>query len=486
MIEFKYRPDVDGLRAVAVSIVVLFHADLGFSGGYVGVDVFFVISGFLITGLILKEQAANNFRLSNFWTRRIRRIIPASSVMVFAVLIAGGILFTPRDYTDLGKSMISQQLMLSNVYFWRNTGYFAGPGDLKPLLHTWSLAVEEQFYLIYPFLLVFLRRWPKWLTGVFLAGVCFVSFAISQWGVAHQHAEAAFFLLPTRAWELIAGGLICFVPPPNRIKDWHLELWSWLAIAGILMAGWCYTASTPFPGAAAILPCGSAAILIYTNAQRLTIVGRILALKPVVSIGLLSYSLYLWHWPILSCCRYYYHQRIGVWGGAAAILVSFVLAYLTWRFIETPFRRRTVVKSKLGLISSAIAVACILLVASNIVVGTSGLPMRYDKETQRIFATMNQIEFRHQVSVADVLSDKLPRFGSVDRIPRIMVWGAPTQWHLFRRSMRFVTFTGWQGCKRLMQARCHLSNFQRLARGQHLRIFRMPSLVTSFATKLKS
>jgi len=422
MIEFKYRPDVDGLRAVAVSMVLLFHAGLGFPGGYVGVDVFFVISGFLITGLILKEQEADTFKLSNFWVRRIRRIIPASTAMVLAVLVAGGFLLIPGDFEDLGKSMISQQLMLSNVYFWRNTGYFAGPGDLKPLLHTWSLAVEEQFYLVYPFLLVFLRRWPKWLMGAVLAAISVVSFAISQWGVNH-HPDAAFFLLPTRAWELLVGGLIWFAPPPNSLKDWHLELLSWLAIAGILLSGWLFTASTPFPGATALLPCGSAALLIYTNSRRQTVVGRFLAMPPIVFIGLLSYSLYLWHWPILAFCRYRSEESIGIAGGTAAIAVSFVFAYLSWRFIETPFRTRTVLKTRLGLVSAAISVAFMLLVASTVVIWTEGLPVRFRKETQRIFATMEQVEFRHEVPVADVLSDKLPRFGATDRIPRILVWG---------------------------------------------------------------
>ena len=221
MIDFKYRPDVDGLRAVAVTLVLLFHAGLGFSGGFIGVDVFFVISGFLITGLILKEQESGKFSLANFWVRRIRRIIPAATVVVVAVLVAGFFILLPRDYEDLGKSAIAQQLMLSNVYFWRNTGYFDGPADLKALLHTWSLAVEEQFYLGYPFLMMLLHRFGRKVTVGALTFLGVGSLIVSVYGVEH-HPSATFFLLPTRAWELLIGGLICFLPKPTRVPSWLL------------------------------------------------------------------------------------------------------------------------------------------------------------------------------------------------------------------------------------------------------------------------
>ena len=166
MIDLKYRPEIDGLRAVAVVMVLLFHADLGFSGGFVGVDVFFVISGFLITGLILKRQKENNFRLSDFWGRRIRRILPASIATSALTLFVGGFLLFPEDYATLGKSALFQQLMASNYYFWQNTGYFDAPAELQPLMHTWSLAVEEQFYLFYPLLLLGLGKFAHPVCGL--------------------------------------------------------------------------------------------------------------------------------------------------------------------------------------------------------------------------------------------------------------------------------------------------------------------------------
>jgi peptidoglycan/LPS O-acetylase OafA/YrhL len=286
MIESKYRPDIDGLRAVAVLLVVLFHARWGFTGGFVGVDVFFVISGFLITGMMLKEQQSGTFRLADFWIRRVRRIIPASLVMVVAVLVAGAFLLLPHDYETLGESAISQQFMLANVYFWRNTGYFDAPAEQRRLLHTWSLAVEEQFYLGYPILFALVQRIPKKLTVLLLLAISAVSFAVSEWGVWH-HPSATFFLLPTRAWELLMGGLLCFAPPPTRFKDWQLGLASLVGLGGIVVAGWFFSSSTPFPGRNALLPCAAAALLIYANSSRLTWIGRALAARPVVLVGLI-------------------------------------------------------------------------------------------------------------------------------------------------------------------------------------------------------
>lgn len=199
MLESKYRPDVDGLRAVAVIMVLLFHAGLGFPGGYIGVDVFFVISGFLITGLILKDIAEGKFTLAGFWNRRIRRIIPASTFVVVGTLVAGGFALWPSNYEELAKSTIAQQLMFANVFFWRSSGdYFGGAAELSPLLHTWSLAVEEQFYIGYPFVLLFLKRFSRWTTTIVLTVLGITSFALCEWGL-QVYPTATFYLLPSRA-----------------------------------------------------------------------------------------------------------------------------------------------------------------------------------------------------------------------------------------------------------------------------------------------
>ena len=379
MIDFKYRPDVDGLRAVAVTMVILFHAGLGFTGGFIGVDVFFVISGFLITGLILKEQDAGKFSLANFWVRRIRRIIPAATVMVVAVLIAGFFLLLPSDYEDLGKSTIAQQLMLSNVYFWQNTGYFDGPSDLKPLLHTWSLAVEEQFYLGYPFLLMFLHRFGRRATFATLATLCIGSLALSEYGV-HHYPSATFFLLPTRAWELLIGGLICFLPKLSRVPAWTLTGASWISLAAILGVGWAYTSTTTFPGLTAIVPTASTAILIYANSSRQSFPAAILASKLFVFVGLISYSLYLWHWPILAFLRYRFGEKLEIADAVLAIIAASMFAITSWVIVERPFRKGTRLSRPRTASAFAMVVALVVVSFSGIIRLDSGSRYRFSDD----------------------------------------------------------------------------------------------------------
>ena len=208
-----YRPDVDGLRGVAIVLVLLFHGTKICPGGFIGVDVFFTISGFLITGLLLDEQQRGGIRIVDFWIRRVRRLLPAATLMVLATLVAGFFIMFPEDYDALAKSAVAQQLFSSNVYFWRKAEYFDGSAELKPLLHTWSLAVEEQFYVAYPLLLMLLGRLPRHIMAASLLMMAAASLGISDWGV-RAYPQMAFYLLPSRAWEILLGGLICFAPPP--------------------------------------------------------------------------------------------------------------------------------------------------------------------------------------------------------------------------------------------------------------------------------
>ena len=207
MPSLSYRPDVDGLRAVSVLGVLLFHAGLGVSGGFVGVDVFFVISGFLITSILFRELESGTFTLADFWVRRIRRILPAISCLVFVVLAVGYFTLDPKALRDLSKSSIAQSLISANIFFYNDIGYFAERADYKPLLHTWSLAVEEQFYLFYPLVVTLLFNWARKLLVPVLCAVAIASLVLSIYATP-QHQSACFFLLPARAWELLAGGLI--------------------------------------------------------------------------------------------------------------------------------------------------------------------------------------------------------------------------------------------------------------------------------------
>ena len=227
----KYRAHVDGLRAVAVLPVLFFHADLGFTGGYVGVDVFFVISGFLITGLILRDLDAGKFSIVKFWERRVRRIMPALAVVVLASLAAGWFLLLPQGFKELGESAVAQTLLSSNIYFWIKSwigvGYFTPDAEVKPLLHTWSLAVEEQFYLFFPFLLLALKRIARHSIVPAILLLAGISFALSVW-CSYRYPSANFYLLPTRAWELLIGSFLAAIPVQQRITArWLTESLSW-------------------------------------------------------------------------------------------------------------------------------------------------------------------------------------------------------------------------------------------------------------------
>jgi len=299
-----YRTDIDGLRAFAVLLVVLFHAGLGFSGGFIGVDVFFVISGYLITGIIVRETESNQgFSLKKFWQRRIHRILPAVLAMVVCVLLIAPFLMISKDLIAVAKSAISQSLMASNFRFARMpSGYFSTTTELWPLLHTWSLAVEEQFYIFYPLALsLVVKRFRRYAAACIWV-LILVSF-ITSIVLTPVSPSFSFYLLPTRAWELGLGAALA-IHPPMRFSLLVSHSASLLGLALIIGASLVMDSSTPFPGAAASIPCLGAALIIGVrsragNGRRWWLENRLF-----VGIGLLSYSIYLWHWPIFSFLRY--------------------------------------------------------------------------------------------------------------------------------------------------------------------------------------
>lgn len=349
-----YRCDIDGLRAVAVLAVILFHASPWVSGGYVGVDVFFVISGFLITGQIASELDDRRFSLAAFWVRRVRRIWPAAFAVTIAVLAAGWLMLMPSDYVATALDARAQALMLANVHLWKNLplGYFAPASDSRPLLHMWSLAVEEQFYVFLPLVMMALWRLGRnrcaWLLGM----LALVSFASSVAWLPSQ-PKAVFYLLPFRAWELLLGSLLALgtAQPRARSGDdeprpgwWRLvaEAGSMLGLGAILGCCFGYAKTTSFPAAAAVPPCVGAALIIAaygTPAGRVPVINRLLSLPPLPTIGKLSYSLYLWHWPVLAFIRYCVAEP-SVPMLVSAMAVVLPVSYLSWRWIEQPFRLR--------------------------------------------------------------------------------------------------------------------------------------------------
>jgi peptidoglycan/LPS O-acetylase OafA/YrhL len=336
--DVKYRPDVDGLRAVAIVPIVLFHAGLdGLSGGFVGVDIFFVISGYLITTIILRDIGQDRFSLVRFYQRRIARIFPALFVMLVTALVAGLLLLLPTEIEALAWSAAAAAASLANVYFWATTDYFAQAAEATPLLHTWSLGVEEQFYLFYPLLLLGIQRFfPSRLRQILWLMVT-ASFVVG--GVmAIQWPAAGFYLLPARAWQLGLGGLIAAGAFPDIRSIARREL---LAAAGaaLIVTAYCIIRSdSAFPVPWAILPC-TGAILLIAYAPG-TIVGQALVLSPMVALGRISYSVYLWHWPIITFWRLEHGFQLSAVGMVIVTAASFTAGTLSYLIVERPFNHR--------------------------------------------------------------------------------------------------------------------------------------------------
>lgn len=343
----KYRREVDGLRAVAVLPVLLFHGGIaGFSGGFVGVDIFFVISGYLITTIIVEELDRGEFSLLNFYERRARRILPALFLVMACSAPFAWMLLEPGRLRDYSQSVVAVSAFASNILFWSESGYFAPSAELKPLLHTWSLAVEEQFYVIFPLMMMFLWRLGRRVAAGVIFMVWLASVLYSHWGTLHR-PEAAFYLLPARFWEIATGSLIVLllrrslpVATAGDINDSRSsEALSGIGLALIVISMAVFDERTPFPGTYALVPTvGTALVLTFGDAR--TLVGRLLGHQALVGIGLVSYSVYLWHQPLLAFAKVGIGRNLS--GGWTLLLLtlSIALGYGTWQFVEKPFRDR--------------------------------------------------------------------------------------------------------------------------------------------------
>lgn len=336
----KYRPEVDGLRAIAVVPVILFHAGFKvFSGGFVGVDVFFVISGYLITTIILEDLKKDRFSIINFYERRARRILPALFFMMSVSIVLGWLWLMPNDMEGFAKSIIAVSIFISNILFWSESGYFDAAVELKPLLHTWSLAVEEQYYVIFPVFLFLVWRFGKrWLlASLVVIGV--VSFILAQWGSVAMPV-ANFYLLPSRGWELLIGAVAAvYHSRENRLEINRIirEIGGVFGLLMILYSVFMYDQKVPYPGFYALAPTvGTVLIILFSDNG--TYIGKFIANRLFVGIGLISYSAYLWHQPLFAFARYNeVHDDNKLIFSLLAVL-SIIMAYVSWRFIEKPFR----------------------------------------------------------------------------------------------------------------------------------------------------
>lgn len=416
-----YRPDIDGLRAISVLAVLLYHAGLpGFPGGYVGVDVFFVISGYVITNLIRKDIAQGQFTMPRFWARRARRILPAMlTVMIFSIITAWFLLM-PNDFKNFGRSLFSQALSVSNIYFWLKSGYFNEMAETIPLLHTWSLSVEEQFYVFFPFLLVLLLKLSQRGRVAIIILLIGLSLGVGEYYLVGQR-DAVFFLLPTRAWELLLGALITETSfKVSEEKGWWLEILAVVGLGAVLVAATTYGKNTPFPGIAALLPCGGSAAIIFAGRIRRTRVTRLLSSAPLVFIGLISYSLYLWHWPILVYFRYATVSELGYGLAILALTIAFGCAAFSYKYIETPFRRGWIQPRK-AILSLSVAI----LVAA----GCGALINAKDGYPSRISDVVLNVEVKGFETIPSKsqplrITDKLSvSVLSTDSPPDLILWG---------------------------------------------------------------
>jgi len=389
----KYRVEIDGLRALAVSSVILCHAKFEwFSGGFIGVDIFFVISGYLITSIIISDLNLGKFSIINFYKRRIRRILPALYTVLATCFFASIFIMRPIEQERFSESLLATVLFASNFYFWKDaTSYFSAETDELPLIHTWSLGVEEQFYVLFPIFLFFYIRTVKYSTKYLFLILTAISFLISVIAVDYlpfSHS-AGFYLPATRAWELLAGGSLVFIP--NKFAAKINQSGSIISLATIIAAISIYTPEMSFPGFNSFIPiiatCG---VIYFTSGQEDNIIKKFLSIPLFVFIGHISYSLYLWHQPIFSFFRIIFGQDSFFYFRLALIVFCIVLAYLTFILVENPFRKKY--RSEFHLTRYLPVLAPSLFFAALGIFGieTRGMEFRVPREDRQLLAADNR------------------------------------------------------------------------------------------------
>jgi peptidoglycan/LPS O-acetylase OafA/YrhL len=440
----------------------------GFSGGYIGVDIFFVLSGFLITGLIVDGMEKGTFSLAHFYERRARRILPALFAMCLLATIAAWFLFMPADYRSFARSEKGLAYFASNFVFAKNTGYFTETALIKPLLHTWSLAVEEQFYVLFPLLLsliFFLREKLHTTLFALVGGLLLVSLGLNL-ALVHSAPEKTFYLLPTRAWELLMGSLVTLSLRRKILPGPALaEKLSFIGVALILYGIVFYDSNTVFPGFAAIIPVAGAALILWTNTPHTTQTGRILSLRAPVAIGLISYGLYLYHWPVLVFAHYYLDRPLETFETLIALAGIFALAAASYKWIETPIRSGAVLKKRAHVfIVSAISLG--LMAAAGIAgTKTHGFPSRFSGEVLQYAkgagnAAPGNGGCGKLVQPENLNAQTVCKIGDPSARPDFLVWGdshASALAPAIRKIVEDKKLSGWMvtydGCPALLNVR---------------------------------
>ena len=420
-----HRREIDGLRSIAVLAVVFYHfAVPGFRGGFVGVDIFFVISGFLIGGILWRDQSEDGrLSLARFYLRRIRRLAPAYFTMAAISLIVAFFLLLPFEFREFGKGLIAATVYLSNVLFYRQAGYFDSASEEKIFLHTWSLSVEEQFYLFLP--LVFLLFGRSKQVMIWAMGVMALASAVACIALTPSNQTATFYLFPFRAWELLVGVLLAIAGAEKRLHWSFHPGFSWAGLVLVLAAIFLLTPGTAFPGWQAGIPVMGTLLLIL-NGQNDNPVNRVLAMQGPVFIGLISYSLYLWHWPVMTFSTYLRQEYSGPLEVTGWITLSLILAWLSWKFVEQPVRLATNLSTR-WLLDGAVGASAVMLAAGAVIYKQDGMINRFDEPARtHIAATADFLQDWSRCRVDDsgpLKGIEVCPIGPEGKAPALLIWG---------------------------------------------------------------
>ena len=450
-----YRADIDGLRGVAVLLVLVFHFDLlGLgSGGFIGVDIFFVMSGYLISTMLWRGLSAGNFSLTHFYAQRVRRLAPALFAVQLAVFCAAFFTLLPSETMKLGMESALAQLYVSNIYYWQSLNYFGGKALSSFMLHSWSLGVEEQFYLVYPFVLIAAHRFVPSRLVLVLITLTFISFALNV-AMVHQKAEATFYLLPTRAWEMLLGGLLSRLDPRMTERSWLRSAAGPLAVTLLLLALFLYRPSIPFPGWFALLPAFAAALTIFAGSGSGSTLSRLLARSIPVQIGKISYPLYLVHWPInVFAVTLLPHYDLPIrW---CMFALSFASAFLIYRWVETGIRRGARLRGDRKIFVAYVSATALVLVIVASDLASSGWRFRYGHAVLNVADVAGQydpVEQRLDYN-GGAIDPWLRRVGAFKPVPHWLIVGdshagalaeAASRWLADRNEAGYVVYR--HGC----------------------------------------
>ena len=419
----SYRADIDGLRAIAVMSVVLNHAGISlFSGGFIGVDIFFVISGYLITTILIREVDAHEFSIARFYERRIRRIYPALFTTLFFTLIATLILYDAQSLMAFSKSIITTTFFFSNVHFWTEAGYFEGEAQLKPLLHTWSLAVEEQYYIFFPLLVMFIGRYFRPKISHILTGIALISFGWNIYELQND-PSGAFYFAHLRAWELLIGSVLALNPISINTKPIIRNILSLIGLGMITAPIFLYSDNTIFPGFAAAIPAFGTALIIYSGIKDPTFIHKLLSLSPLVFVGQISYSLYLWHWPLTKFTTYYAIEKLTRPERILLLIVIFIISTLSWHFIEKPFRTKTLHIKRNNIFLYAASIMTVTAVIGFFIYANKGFP---NQENEDQVSYKDQAEKYSGCDFGNAVNSGLLKFcplGTTTQDASFLLWG---------------------------------------------------------------